>query len=144
MFWLIAKPGSRNPFLTPAGQLCMEQDSPPHLAHHWSVAPFSQIQLMSPNLLSVSNNDPLPDPLPPLQLQLDTFDDIYGTGGPTLSRAQANPHYTSPSTPSNYNCIPPPPPPYNNVCGRNRSPVLARQVIRRSLKRKLWLAYQIG
>jgi hypothetical protein len=122
MFSLIAKPGSRNPFLTPAGQLRTEQDSPPHLAHRRSVAPFSQIQLMSPNLLSVSDDDPLPDPLPPLQLQLDTFNDIYSTGRPTLVRAQANPHYTSPSTPSNYNHVPPPPPPYNNACGRNRSP----------------------
>jgi transposase InsO family protein len=77
---------------------------------------------MSPNLLSVSDDDPLPDPLPPLQLQPNTFDDIYGTGRPTLVRTQANPHYTSPSTPSNYNHVPPPPPPYNNARGRNRSP----------------------
>jgi hypothetical protein len=103
-----------NPFLTPLGQLHVKRDSPPHLTRCQSNAPFSHVRLLSPSIsTSVSDDDPLPDLLPTLQLEAPmhapSFDDVYGnTGRPTHSTPPARAH-------------PPPPPPYNHACSANTS-----------------------
>jgi hypothetical protein len=114
IFSILAELASTNPFLTPSGQLHDGRDSPPHITRHRSNVPFSHIRLLSPSIgTSVSNNDPLPDPLPALQLDAPThapsFDDVYSTTGrPAQSTPPARIH-------------PPLPPPYNNARSTNTS-----------------------
>jgi hypothetical protein len=114
IFSILAEPVSMNPFLTPSGQLHTDRDSPPHLTRRRSNVPFSHVWLLSPSIgTSVSDDDPLPDPLPALQLDAPThmpsFNDVYGTTGrPTHSTPPARIHL-------------PPPPPYNHAHNVNTS-----------------------
>ena len=94
-----AEPASRNPFLTPEGNLRVEErDIPPHLAAgpRRLAPPFSRVRLLSPSTgTPVSDDDPLPDtllPLPPNNhAHTPSFDDVYGTGtGAPTQRPQAN------------------------------------------------------
>jgi transposase InsO family protein len=118
----LANPGSRNPFLTPTGQL--RRDSPPHLAQRRSTAPFANIQLLSPSMgANISDDDEPEDPIP-FRLHHTThtpsFNDVYGTTRPT--------HVVR--YPSTVSHSPPPPPPAYIPAPAPAAPVADRDVIK--------------